>query len=151
MSKVGLGLRLVCAKYQLPQALDPTLHHNWRFFSASNSYQPDAASAAHRFCHAAPDTWHQMSVILAKTQAVLEGVAFAFAYCHDALKSSGTTIEGALTMGGGAKSNSWLGAIVTALNIPLMVPEAGDFGAAPSAALQDAFSEKHTRHEVDVL
>ncbi len=39
-------------------------------FAASNSYQPDPASAVHTFCHALPDTWHQMGVILAATDAM---------------------------------------------------------------------------------
>jgi len=168
-------------------------------FAASDAYQPDAASAVHTFCHALPDTWHQMGVILAATdalqwlagltgktagdltadlgplqapsrtlflpylggertphndatmrgqflhldhstdvaqatRAVLEGVAFAFGDCHAALKSTGTVIDQALAMGGGAKSDYWLSAIATTLNIPLHVPTAGDFGAALGAA-----------------
>lgn len=168
-------------------------------FAASDAYQPDPASAVHTFCHAVPDTWHQMGVILAATdalqwlsrltgqsaaeltadlgplkapsrtlflpylggertphndavmrgqflhldhstdvkqatRAVLEGVAFAFADCHSALKSTGTVIEQALAIGGGAKSDYWLSAIATTLDIPLMVPQAGDFGAALGAA-----------------
>ncbi|MCB5198223.1 xylulokinase [Loktanella sp. TSTF-M6] len=39
-------------------------------FAASDSYQPDAASAVHTFCHALPDTWHQMGVILAAGDAI---------------------------------------------------------------------------------
>ena len=39
-------------------------------FAASDAYQPDAASAVHTFCHAVPDTWHQMGVILAATDAL---------------------------------------------------------------------------------
>ncbi len=39
-------------------------------FAASGAYQPDAASAVHTFCHALPDTWHQMGVILAAADAV---------------------------------------------------------------------------------
>ncbi|MEP4197194.1 MAG: xylulokinase, partial [Aliishimia sp.] len=168
-------------------------------FAASDAYQPDAASAVHTFCHALPDTWHQMGVILAATDAlqwlsrltgqsaaeltqdlgelqapsrtlflpylggertphnnadmrgqflhldhatdakqaarsVLEGVAFAFADCQAALRSTGTTIESALALGGGAKSDYWLQTIATTLDIPLMLPAAGDFGAALGAA-----------------
>ncbi len=168
-------------------------------FAASDAYQPDAKSAVHTFCHAVPDTWHQMGVILAATdalqwlsrltgqsaadltrdlgalqapartlflpylggertphnnaamrgqflhldnatdpteaaRAVLEGVAFAFADCQIALQSTGTQIENALAIGGGAKSDYWLQVIATTLGIPLMVPEAGDFGAALGAA-----------------
>lgn len=168
-------------------------------FAASDAYQPDAGSAVHTFCHALPDTWHQMGVILAATdalqwlsrlsgqtaaqltadlgalvapqrtlflpylggertphndasmrgqflhldhatdikaatRAVLEGVAFAFGDCHTALQSTGTHIASALATGGGAKSEYWLQVIASTLNIPLMVPKSGDFGAALGAA-----------------
>jgi xylulokinase len=33
-------------------------------FVVTPSYQPNAASATHAFCHAVPDRWHQMSVML---------------------------------------------------------------------------------------
>ena len=39
-------------------------------FAASDAYQPDAASAVHTFCHALPNTWHQMGVILAASDAM---------------------------------------------------------------------------------
>lgn len=39
-------------------------------FAASAAYQPDAGSAVHTFCHALPDTWHQMGVILAAADAL---------------------------------------------------------------------------------
>lgn len=39
-------------------------------FAASDAYQPDAASAVHSFCHALPDTWHQMGVILSATDVL---------------------------------------------------------------------------------
>ncbi len=39
-------------------------------FAANASYQPNAASAVHTFCHALPNTWHQMGVILAATDAL---------------------------------------------------------------------------------
>ncbi|MCG6904049.1 MAG: xylulokinase [Rhodobacter sp.] len=39
-------------------------------FAANDGYQPDAATAVHTFCHALPDTWHQMGVILAATDAL---------------------------------------------------------------------------------
>ncbi len=168
-------------------------------FAANAGYRPDPASAVHSFCHAVPDTWHQMGVILAAsdalqwlsrltgqsaaeltgdlgpltaptrtlflpylggertphndaairgqflhldhatdakaaTRAVLEGVAFAFADCRDALASTGTRIDRALALGGGARSDYWLSAIATALDITLDVPEAGDYGAALGAA-----------------
>jgi len=39
-------------------------------FAANASYQPNAESAVHTFCHALPDTWHQMGVILAATDSL---------------------------------------------------------------------------------
>lgn len=39
-------------------------------FAANDGYRPDPASAVHSFCHAVPDTWHQMGVILAATDAL---------------------------------------------------------------------------------
>lgn len=39
-------------------------------FVATDGFHPDAATAVHTFCHAVPDTWHQMGVILAATDAL---------------------------------------------------------------------------------
>ena len=39
-------------------------------FAANDGYQPDPDTAVHTFCHALPDTWHQMGVILACTDAL---------------------------------------------------------------------------------
>ena len=38
--------------------------------AAKDSYAPDPASAVHTFCHAVPDTWYQMGVILAATDCL---------------------------------------------------------------------------------
>ena len=168
-------------------------------FAANDGYQPDPATAVHTFCHALPNTWHQMGVILAATdalnwfagitgqkpseltsglgdlqapsgtvflpylggertplndaairgaffgldhatdrmaatRAVLEGVTFAIRDCRDALAKTGTRIDRMLATGGGSKSDYWLKAIATALNTPVDVPAAGDFGAALGAA-----------------
>jgi len=168
-------------------------------FAASDAYQPDAASAVHTFCHALPDTWHQMGVILAAadalnwfaktvgqnagdltgglgdlkapsralflpylggertphndanvrgaflhldhgddtealTRTVLEGVTHAFVDNFDALKSTGTQINRLIGVGGGTKSDYWVRAIATALDMPVELPVAGDFGGAFGAA-----------------
>ncbi|MGI9390353.1 MAG: xylulokinase [Boseongicola sp.] len=168
-------------------------------FAANDGYRPDPETAVHTFCHALPNTWHQMGVILAATdalnwyagligstsealtsslgdlqkpgkpvflpylggertplnsgsvrggilglehasdrtagaRAVLEGVAFAFADCRDALEATGTEIDNVVAVGGGSKSDYWLSAIATALNVPISIPKAGDFGAAFGAA-----------------
>lgn len=209
-------------------------------FAANDGYQPDPATAVHTFCHALPNTWHQMGVILActdalnwfaaltgsdaasltgalgplqapgktqflpylggertplnsaavrgafvglehatdraaATRALLEGVTFAFRDCRDALAATGTRIDSLLAVGGGSRSDYWLRAIATALNCPVQVPVAGDFGGAfgaarlalmaatgagaevaslpaiarviePDAALKDAFDAGHARH-----
>ncbi|MDO8883663.1 MAG: xylulokinase [Pseudotabrizicola sp.] len=209
-------------------------------FAANDGYQPDPATAVHTFCHALPNTWHQMGVILActdalnwfarlsgsdaasltsdlgtlqapgktlflpylggertplnsasvrgafvglehatdrqaATRAILEGVTFAFRDCRDALAATGTKLESLLAVGGGSKSDYWLRTIATALNCPVQVPVAGDFGGAygaarlalmaatgagaevatlpaiarvfdPDPALKDAFDAGHARH-----
>ncbi|WP_336057572.1 xylulokinase [Nitratireductor sp. CH_MIT9313-5] len=70
----------------------------------------------------------------ALTQAVLEGVAFAFRDNLEALKAAGTTLTRATAIGGGSRSRYWLKAIATALQIELDIPAEGDFGAAFGAA-----------------
>jgi xylulokinase len=39
-------------------------------FAANASYLPNPASAVHAFCHALPNTWHQMGVILSATDSL---------------------------------------------------------------------------------
>jgi len=169
-------------------------------FASNDRYLPNPESAVHTFCHALPDTWHQMGVILSATdslnwlsgitgaspadlcaelgetlhapspvtflpylsgertphndaiirgsftgidhatgrehltQAVLEGVAFAFRDSLEALKQAGTILDRAMAVGGGSRSTYWLRAIATALNLPIDVPTDGDRGAAFGAA-----------------
>ena len=169
-------------------------------FAANGSYLPNPESAVHTFCHALPNAWHQMGVILsatdslnwlagisgrnaadltidlgtalrkptgisflpylsgertphndsairgvftglahesdlqALTQAVLEGVAFAFRDCLVALEAAGTTLTRVTAVGGGSRSHYWLKSIATALGISVDIPADGDFGAAFGAA-----------------
>lgn len=168
-------------------------------FAANDGYQPAPETAVHTFCHALPNTWHQMGVILAATdalnwyaglvgdsaanltgaltdlhapsktlflpylggertplndaairgallglehatdraaatRAVLEGVTFAIRDSRDALAATGTKISRLLAVGGGSRSDYWLKAIATALDIPVHLPVAGDFGGAFGAA-----------------
>ena len=168
-------------------------------FAASDAYQPDAATAVHSFCHALPDTWHQMGVILAAadalnwfahlagspaadltqalgslqaparplflpylggertphndsdirgaflhldhssdkvalTRTVLEGVTHAVRDSFDALSATGTRINRLIAVGGGSKSDYWVKAIATSLDMPIDLPVAGDFGGAFGAA-----------------
>jgi xylulokinase len=169
-------------------------------FAANGAYLPNPESAVHTFCHALPNVWHQMGVILAATdslnwlagitgrsagelagelgdalrapsgvtflpyisgertphndaairgvfggldresdraaltQAVLEGVAFAFRDSFEALASAGTKLTRVTAIGGGSRSRYWLKAIATALGLPVDLPADGDFGAAFGAA-----------------
>ncbi len=70
----------------------------------------------------------------AGTRAVLEGVTFAIRDCRDALAATGTRLDHLIAVGGGSRSDYWLSAIATALDLPIHLPVAGDFGAALGAA-----------------
>jgi xylulokinase len=169
-------------------------------FAANDAYSPNPDSAVHAFCHALPQTWHQMGVILVATDAlewysaivgenaaqltnelgsnlrkpgrlqflpylggertphndadirgaftglahgddratlshaVLQGVGFAFRDNLSALQAAGTQIDALIAVGGGSRSQYWLGLLANILNIPINVPEDGDFGAGFGAA-----------------
>ncbi len=168
-------------------------------FVSNARFSPNTAGAVHAFCHAIPDTWHQMGVILSAadslewlsriagrpaaelvgavgpvtapspatflpylsgertphndpaargafvglaqaqglpdlTQAVLEGVAYAFADCQAALAAAGTDFETALAVGGGSRSETWLRIIASVLDRPLRLAADSDIGAALGAA-----------------
>ena len=68
------------------------------------------------------------------TRAVLEGITFAIRDCRDALAATGTGFDSLLAVGGGSRSEYWLRAVATALDIAVDVPVAGDFGGAFGAA-----------------
>ena len=51
-----------------------------------------------------------------------------------ALAATGTRFERLIAVGGGSRSDYWLAAIATALDCPVQVPVAGDFGGAFGAA-----------------
>ncbi|MFN7270365.1 MAG: FGGY-family carbohydrate kinase, partial [Cereibacter sp.] len=70
----------------------------------------------------------------AGTRAVLEGVTFALRDCRDALAATGTRLDRLIAVGGGSRSAYWLQAIATALDLPVHLPVAGDFGGAFGAA-----------------
>eukprot|EP01035_Chromulina_nebulosa_P040013 gene40013-54097_t len=83
---------------------------------------------------------HQIDRVLGQTgrailtQAVLEGVSFAFRDNLEALKSAGTSIARLTAIGGGSRSRYWLKSIATALDVPVDIPTDGDFGGAFGAA-----------------
>jgi len=67
-------------------------------------------------------------------RAVLEGVAFAIADCHDALTASGASIGTIALVGGGARSRLWGQLIATAIDRPLLLPALAPLGPALGAA-----------------
>ena len=75
-------------------------------------------------------------------QAVMEGVAFALTDCLSAITKVNaqqdtpltTELNSAFVVGGGSSSSQWLDIIAAAMNIDLLVPEQGDYGAALGAA-----------------
>ena len=70
----------------------------------------------------------------ALTQAVMEGVAFALRDSLEALRATGANLTSVLAIGGGSQSPYWVELLATVLNLPLDLPEAGEFGAALGAA-----------------
>jgi xylulokinase len=70
----------------------------------------------------------------AMTHAVLDGVAFAFRDCLDALSAAGTEIAEADVIGGGSRSRLWVTILANALGIPLHRLEDGESGGAFGAA-----------------
>ncbi|MBV1895666.1 MAG: xylulokinase, partial [Rhodobacteraceae bacterium] len=168
--------------------------------AARDGFAASPQTAVHTFCHAIPNAWYQMGVILAATdslnwlsgivgqspadltaelgdtigkpgtlhflpylsgertphndsairgaftgldisstradmtRAVLEGVSFALRDNLDALRSTGANLTRVLAIGGGAKSRYWVELIATVLNLPIDLPEQGEFGAALGAA-----------------
>ena len=67
-------------------------------------------------------------------QAVLEGVAFAFADGLDVLIEAGATIDKISVIGGGARSMWWGGVLSAALKRPLIYRDASEVGPAFGAA-----------------
>ncbi|MEZ5778030.1 MAG: xylulokinase [Paracoccaceae bacterium] len=70
----------------------------------------------------------------ALVRAVLEGVAFAFRDCQEALSAAGTRIGQCLAVGGGTRSDYWLKLLATVLNVRIELPENGEHGGSFGAA-----------------
>ena len=67
-------------------------------------------------------------------RAVLDGVAFAIADCHDALRDAGAPIERIALIGGGSRSRFWGEIIATVIGHSLHVPVGAELGPALGAA-----------------
>jgi len=61
-------------------------------------------------------------------------VAFSLKDCLDVLTMPLREPRQLLAVGGGSRSRYWLSLIATVLDLPIAVPEEGDFGAAFGAA-----------------
>ena len=70
----------------------------------------------------------------AGTRAVLEGVAYAFRDCLDAMAATGTAPQRVLAVGGGSRSTYWLQVCADVLGLPVDLPHDGEFGASLGAA-----------------
>ncbi|MBT9383394.1 xylulokinase [Pseudooceanicola sp. CBS1P-1] len=68
------------------------------------------------------------------TRAVLEGVAYGLRDSAEALRGAGAQLGPLLIIGGGSASAHWVEMIATVLDLPMMLPKAGEFGAALGAA-----------------
>ena len=68
------------------------------------------------------------------TQAVLDGVSFAFHDNLTALQMAGTEIDRVTAVGGGSQSEYWLKSLATVIDRPVDVLQDGEFGAAFGAA-----------------
>ena len=68
------------------------------------------------------------------TRAVVEGVSFALRDSLEALRVTGADLSRVLAIGGGARSRYWVELLATVLNMPVDLPEKGEFGAALGAA-----------------
>jgi xylulokinase len=67
-------------------------------------------------------------------RAVLEGVAFALADGHDALRAAGTRVDRLALIGGGARSLSWGRIVASVLEQPLLCHDGATVGPAFGAA-----------------
>ncbi|MEM7464602.1 MAG: xylulokinase, partial [Pseudomonadota bacterium] len=61
--------------------------------AATNAYRPKPESAVHTFCHALPDMWHQMGVILSATDALNWYAGLVGKDAADLTASLGTELE----------------------------------------------------------
>ncbi|MEM7258843.1 MAG: xylulokinase, partial [Pseudomonadota bacterium] len=175
-----------------PGAAFASLGTSGVLFVSNEGFKPNPESAVHAFCHAIPERWHQMGVILSATdslnwysrlvgvdaadltgalgntlrepasvtflpylsgertphndahirgvfsgittssnqadltQAVLDGVSFAFRDNLNALTAAGTRLERVTAVGGGSQSDYWLSSLATCLNLPVDVLSDGE-------------------------
>lgn len=123
---VGRGEAELLAELSIPKAASPAIF--LPYLAGERTPHNDGAirGAFHYLSH---ETDRALM-----TQAVLEGVAFSFRDCLDALAASGTDITEADVIGGGSRSRTWIAIISAALGIPLHRLAEGETGGAFGAA-----------------
>ena len=191
-------------------------------FVVNDNYRPAPENAVHCFCHALPNRWHQMSVMLSAAAglswycqlvgvsetelleeiaalsaedkaaapiflpylsgertphndahaagmfyglrhsanravmgyAVIEGVSFGIADGVRVLQESGTEIQQASLLGGGARSSLWAQLLADILQFDIVTHQGGAtggaLGAARLAALADGKSEAEVCHKPEI-
>ncbi|MDO4641241.1 MAG: xylulokinase [Neisseria sp.] len=185
-------------------------------FVVNDSYRPAPENAVHCFCHALPQRWHQMSVMLSAAAclswyckligvkelellgeivtlsdedkkhapiflpylsgertphndakasgmfygirhsanravmgyAVIEGVSFGIADGVRVLQESGTVIQQASLLGGGARSHFWAQLLADILKIDIVTHKGGETGGALGAARLAALASGKSEAEV---
>lgn len=70
----------------------------------------------------------------AMTQAVMQGVGFAFLSCANAFRAGGARFQRLMAIGGGSRSRAWLSMLATSLDVALDLPQSNALGAAFGAA-----------------
>ncbi|WP_407333496.1 xylulokinase [Enterovibrio sp. 27052020O] len=80
------------------------------------------------------------------TQAILEGIAFSFRDCLQALNQSDRPLTALGAIGGGAKSAFWLQILADVLNVPIHKYQGAETGPAMGAARLAILS--HTQQDI---
>ncbi|TQS72584.1 xylulokinase [Rhodobacteraceae bacterium] len=68
------------------------------------------------------------------TRAVMAGVAYGLRDSAEALRATGADLGQLFALGGGCASALWVEMLATVLDVPMALPEGGEFGAALGAA-----------------
>lgn len=101
-------------------------------FAALPSYRPDAQARLHTFCHAVPDTWHAMGVMLS--------AAGSFEWLHAVLGGGYAALA--------AAAGRWAPGVEGLLFAPYL---AGERTPHPDPDARGAFAGLHLRHDRGAL
>jgi xylulokinase len=101
-------------------------------FAALPSYRPDAQARVHTFCHAVPETWHAMGVMLS--------AAGSFEWLHSVLGGDYAALD--------AAAERWESGVEGLLFAPYL---AGERTPHPDPDARGAFVGLHLRHDRGAL